>query len=154
MNTLRGWMVMSWITLPGVMVGGSILLRRLTVTDMDPFRATWIRAFHAHGGVLIMLSLLYYMFLERTALAASTKHISCLALFVGIGAQVGGFLLHALVGQPQQSSIGTVMTISGAVSMASALVVLVYGLITMRSFDQSACDKSAMRSSTSSMPTE
>jgi hypothetical protein len=33
MNTLRGWIVMSWIMLPGVMVGGSLLLRRLTVGE-------------------------------------------------------------------------------------------------------------------------
>jgi hypothetical protein len=44
MNTLRGWIVMSWIMLPGVMVGGSLLLRRLTVGDPDPFQPTWIRA--------------------------------------------------------------------------------------------------------------
>lgn len=49
---------MSWIMLPGVMFGGSLLLRRLTAGDPDPFRATWIRTFHGHGGVLIMMSIL------------------------------------------------------------------------------------------------
>lgn len=87
MRTLRGWIVMSWIMLPGVMFGGSLLLRRLTIGEPDPFQATWIRAFHAHGGVLIMLSILYYLFLDRTTLSAWTKHASCLVLFVGIGAQ-------------------------------------------------------------------
>ena len=132
MKTLRGWMAMSWIMLPGVMVGGSILLRRLTSTDVDPFQATWIRAFHAHGGVLIMLSILYYMSLERTALAASTKHVSCLVLLVGIGAQVGGFLVHALAGQPRLPSIGTALSLAGAVLMGSALIVLLYGLMMTR----------------------
>jgi drug/metabolite transporter superfamily protein YnfA len=91
MRTLRGWIVMSWIMLLGVMFGGSLLLRRLTVGEPDPFQATWIRAFHAHGGVLIMMSILYYMFMDRTTLSARTKHVSCLTLFVGIGAQVSGF---------------------------------------------------------------
>jgi drug/metabolite transporter superfamily protein YnfA len=128
MNTLRAWIVMSWVMLPGVMIGGSLLLRRLTVSATDPFTATWIRAFHAHGGVLIIMSLLYYVFLDRTALSVRTKHASCLMLFVGIGAQVSGFLLHALTGQPGQSSAGTVVTVSGAVLIGAALLVLVYGL--------------------------
>lgn len=46
MKTLRGWIVMSWIMLPVVTVGGSLLLRRLTVGDigspMDaPARPGW-----------------------------------------------------------------------------------------------------------------
>jgi drug/metabolite transporter superfamily protein YnfA len=97
---------------------------------MTPFPATWIRAFHAHGGVLILMSILYYMFLDRTRLSAFTKHASCGALFLGIGGLLSGFLLHALVGQPNDSSIGTMITLSGAVLMGLALVVLIYGLIT------------------------
>jgi drug/metabolite transporter superfamily protein YnfA len=130
MNTLRPWIIMSWIMLPGAMVGGGLLLQRLTLGDATPFQATWIRAFHAHGGVLILMSILYYMFLDRTALSAFTKHTSCVALFLGIGGLVSGFLVHALVGQPNHISIGTVITLSGAVSSAAALVVLIYGLIT------------------------
>jgi drug/metabolite transporter superfamily protein YnfA len=130
MKTLRPWIIMSWIMLPGAMVGGSLLLRRLTFGDATPFQATWIRAFHAHGGVLILMSILYYMFLDRTALSVTTKHASCVALFLGISGLVSGFLFHALVGQPNESSIGTAITLSGAVLMASALVVLIYGLIT------------------------
>jgi hypothetical protein len=44
----------------------------------------------------------------------SAKHGASLALFVGIGAQVGGLLLHALTGQPGHGSIGTVFTVAGA----------------------------------------
>jgi drug/metabolite transporter superfamily protein YnfA len=129
MNTLRPWIIMSWIMLPGVMVGGSLLLRRLTLGEPNPFQVTWIRAFHAHGGVLILMSLVYYMFLERTALPASTKQRSALALLVGIGALVGGFLLHAILGRPNEASVGTLSTLLGAVLVAFALIVLVYGLI-------------------------
>src|SRR5262245_40975547 len=129
MKNLRLWIIVSWIMLPGAMLGGSLLLRRLTLGDATPFQATWIRAFHAHGGVLILMSILYYMFLDRTALTAATKHTSSVAMFVGISGLVGGFLVHALVGRPDQSSIGTVMTLSGAVLMGSALIVLIYGLL-------------------------
>jgi drug/metabolite transporter superfamily protein YnfA len=136
MKTLRAWIVMSWIMLPGVMVGGSLLLRRLVTGDPTPFQVTWIRAFHAHGGVLILMSILYYLFMDRTALSVSTKHASSLALFAGIGALVSGFLLHALVGQPGQTSPGTLVSLAGAVLIASALIVLVYGLITTPAADQ------------------
>jgi drug/metabolite transporter superfamily protein YnfA len=129
MRTLRGWIVMSWIMLPGVMVGGGVLLSRLTTGDADPFRATWIRAFHAHGGVLIMMSILYYEFLDRTMLSAWAKHAASLTLFVGIGAQVSGFLVHALTGQPGHESAGTAATLAGAALIALALIALVYGLI-------------------------
>jgi drug/metabolite transporter superfamily protein YnfA len=129
MRTLRGWSVMSWVMLPGVMFGGNLLLRRLTTGDLDPFQATWIRAFHAHAGVLIVMSILYYLFLDRTELSAWAKHGASLALFVGIGAQVGGFLLHALTGQPGHGSIGTVFTVAGAALIALALIVLMFGLV-------------------------
>jgi hypothetical protein len=55
---------------------------------------------HAHGGVLIMMSILYYMFLDRTTLSTWTKRDSSLTLLVGIGGLVSGFLLHAITGQP------------------------------------------------------
>lgn len=129
MRTLRGWTVMSWVMLPGVMVGGSLLLRRLTSGDPDPFQATWIRAFHAHGGVLILLSILYTLFLDSTTLSPRTKHAACATLFIGIGALVSGFLLHAIAGQPGQGSSGTAVTLSGAALIAAALIVLVYGLM-------------------------
>jgi drug/metabolite transporter superfamily protein YnfA len=130
MNTVRMWIILSWILLPAVMGGGSLLLRRLTVGDPTPFQVTWIRAFHAHGGVLIIMSLLYYMFLDRTSLSGSVKRGACLALFLGIAALAGGFFVHALIGQPHHTSIGTALTLSGAASMAAALLVLVYGLLT------------------------
>jgi len=40
MKTLRPWIIMSWIVLPGVMAGGSLLLRRITLGDATPFQAT------------------------------------------------------------------------------------------------------------------
>jgi drug/metabolite transporter superfamily protein YnfA len=129
MKTLRPWIILSWIVLPGVMVGGTLLLRRLTAGEATPFQATWIRAFHAHGGVLTLMSMLYCWFMDQTRLSPLTRHASCAALFAGIGALVSGFLVHAFTGQPNQASLGTMMTVSGAVLIVSALAVLVYGLI-------------------------
>jgi hypothetical protein len=52
-----------------------------------------------------------------------------LLLLVGILAQSGGFFVHLGVGQEGRSSTGTVMTRSGALLIAAALVILAVGLI-------------------------
>lgn len=131
MNSLRIWIIISWIALPTVMFGGYSLLRLLIRGDvLTPFQVTYFRAGHAHAGVLLVMSLLYYLFLNQTALSPMVKLATCLSLFVGILAQSGGFFLHMIVGQPDQASLGTTVTTVGAVLLAGAVLVLVYGLIT------------------------
>jgi hypothetical protein len=133
MNSLRIWIIISWIALPTVMFGGYSLLRLLNRGDiLTPFQVTWFRAGHAHAGVLLVMSLLYYTFLDQTRLSASIKSVACGGLLVGILAQSGGFFLHMLVGRPNQASIGTTVTTIGAVLLAGAVVVLVYGLVKTR----------------------
>jgi drug/metabolite transporter superfamily protein YnfA len=135
MKNLRIWIALSWVALVGVMSAGSLLLRHFANLGEGPtpFQAEWLRAGHAHGGVLILMSLLYYMFLDKTYLSIRAKHAASAALFVGILAQVGGFFLHAAFGTPNHTSSGNAVTLSGAVLLASAVIALVYGLINMRS---------------------
>jgi hypothetical protein len=131
MASLRIWIILSWIALPTVMFGGYSLLRLLNRGDaLTPFQVDCFRAGHAHAGVLLLLSLLYYIFLDRTALTASVKQAACVALFVGILAQSGGFFIHMMLGDPKRASIGTKVTIAGAALLACSVIVLVYGLIT------------------------
>jgi hypothetical protein len=133
MRTLRLWIILSWIALPTVMYGGYSLLRLINHGDsLTPFQTTWFRAGHAHAGVLLVMSLLYYLFLDQTTLASTTKQVGCVALFVGILAQSGGFFVHMLVGQPNEPSIGTLITTTGAALLTIAVGILVYGLITIR----------------------
>lgn len=134
MKTLRVWIVLSWIALVAMMSAGSFLLRRFAnLGDVPtPFQAEWLRAGHAHGGVLILMSLLYYTFLDQTSLSTSVKRPACATLFAGILAQFGGFFLHAIVGTPNHASIGTAVTVTGAVLLAGAVIVLVYGLMRTR----------------------
>jgi len=130
MASLRIWIILSWIALPTVMFGGYSLLRLLNRGDaLTPFQVDSFRARHAHAGVLLLMSLLYYIFLDRTTLPASAKQVACVALFVGILAQSGGFFLHMALGEPKRASIGTTVTIAGAVMLACAVIALVYGLI-------------------------
>jgi hypothetical protein len=77
--------------------------------------------------VLIVMSILYYMFLDLTMLSARSKHAASLTLFLGIGAQVSGFLLRAVIGQSGHGSSGTVVTLAGAALTTLALIALVYG---------------------------
>jgi hypothetical protein len=134
MKTLRVWIILSWVALPAVMFGGAFLLVRFLnqVDGPTPFQLNWIRAGHAHGGVLMLMSLHYYIFLDQTPLSGSVKRAASAALFVGVLAQFGGFFLHAIIGRPNQASIGTAVTGSGAVLLAGAVIVLVYGLIRAR----------------------
>jgi len=111
------------------MAGGTLLLRRVALGDPTAFQVTWLRAFHAHGGVLFVLSLVYFLFLSQTTLSTSVKHMASLALFSGIGGIAGGFLLQAILGQPNTASIGIAIAIGGAAFLVTAIVVLVYGLI-------------------------
>jgi hypothetical protein len=131
MNGLRVWIILAWIALPTVMFGGYSLLSLVNRRDaLTPFQVTWFRAGHAHAGVLLVMSLLYYTFLDKTALSPVVKHTACATLVVGILAQSGGFFIHMLKGQPNQASVGTSVTIIGAVLLVCAIAVLVYGLIT------------------------
>jgi hypothetical protein len=54
---------------------------------------------------------------------------ACILLLVGILAQSGGFFLHMLFGQPGAASIGTTVTVFGALLLVSAIAILVYGLL-------------------------
>jgi hypothetical protein len=133
MNELRVWIILAWIALPTVMYGGYSLLHLINRKNaLTEFQVTWFRAGHAHAGVLLLMSLLYYTFMDKTSLSPAVKHAACAALFVGVLAQSGGFFIHMIVGKPNQASIGNTVTAMGAVLLTIAIAVLVYGLITSR----------------------
>ena len=130
MLELRIPIILSWIALPTVMFGGYSLLRLLNRGDqLTPFQVAQFRAGHAHAGVLLLMSLLYYTYLGQTSLASGLKLIAAATLFIGILAQSGGFFLHMLIGKAGQPSLGTTITTIGALLLAAAVIVLVYGLI-------------------------
>lgn len=133
MNHLRGWILFSWAAIAPAMLGGAVLLRLLNLGDrLTPFQTTWLRAGHAHGGVLLLMSLLYYLFLERTAISVRGKRAAATLFLFGVVALSGGFFLHAFLGAPGQRSLGTLVSISGGVSMAAAVLFLVYALSATR----------------------
>jgi hypothetical protein len=133
MNGLRVWIIFAWIALPTVMFGGYSLLQLINRGNaLTPFQVSWFRAGHAHAGVLLLMSLLYYTFMGKTTLPSVVKHAACATLLVGVLAQSGGFFIHMVRGQPNYASIGSTVTVIGAVLLVCAIAVLVYGLISAR----------------------
>jgi hypothetical protein len=125
MGGLRGWIIFAWIALPTVMYGGYSLLQLIKRGNvLTPAQVNFFRAGHAHAGVLTLMSLLYYMFLGQTSLSLPVKHAACAAMVVGILAQSGGFFIHLF---PERASLGTKVTLTGAVILVGAIAVLLNG---------------------------
>ncbi len=119
------------LSLVGVEYGGWALLGFLTGRgQLGEFREKFFRAGHAHAGVLLVLSLVYFLYLDQTRYSTRVQWLAGLLLFAGIIAQSSGFFIHLGLGRPDRSSLGTVVTRSGAVLIAVALVMLAVGLVT------------------------
>ena len=130
MTATRLFAIISLIALPTVMYGGYSLRRLMERAEgLTEFQQTYFRAGHAHAGVLLVLSLVYYQYLGRTTVSGGMKWLACAVLVVGILAQSGGFFLHMAVGEPNRTSAGTWLTTAGAVLLAAAVLFLAYALI-------------------------
>lgn len=122
--------IIALLSLVSVEYGGWALLGFLTGRgQLGEFREKFFRAGHAHAGVLLVLSLVYFLYLDRTGYSSGVRWLAGLLLLVGIIAQSGGFFIHLALGEPDRSSLGTVVTRSGALLLAVALVMLVIGLV-------------------------
>jgi hypothetical protein len=134
MDPIRLFSIISWIALPTVMFGGYSLLRLLARNHpwLTPAHTASFRAGHAHAGVLLVMSLLYYSYLAQTGFSAGLKLAACLSLLIGILAQSGGFFLHMLGGKTGRLSAGNMVTMLGAVLLACTTLLLAYGLLVAR----------------------
>lgn len=131
-KALRTFSIISWILLPTVMFGGYSLLRLMVAGELDEFQMTFFRAGHAHAGVLLVMALVYFGYLARTAVSDALKGWACAFLMVGVLAQSGGFFLHMVLGEPGESSPGILVTTIGALLLTVAVGLLVYALITTK----------------------
>ena len=122
--------IVSLLSLVSVEYGGWSLLGFLTGRgQLGEFREQFFRAGHAHAGVLLVLSLVYFLYLDRTGYSTGVQWLAGLLLLAGIIAQSGGFFLHMGLGQKNRSSLGTVVTRTGALLIAAALIMLAIGLL-------------------------
>jgi hypothetical protein len=110
--------------------GGWSLLSLLTTGDaLSSFEEQFFRAGHGHAGVLLVLSLAVFVFLGRTGFSETTQWVVGVGLLVGILLQSGGFFLHMLVGEETGGSVGTLVTRTGAILLAAALITVGVGLL-------------------------
>jgi len=129
MDIVRVFEIISWFSLPTVMFGGFSLLRLLTKgRTLTPFQVTCFRAGHAHAGVFLLMSLLYYRYLTETTYSENSTLLLCVMLVVGILAQSGGFFLHMMLGREGERSVGTLLTFFGAALLAVTTLALAFGL--------------------------
>jgi len=126
--------IIAVLSLVSVEYGGWALLGFIAGREnIGEFRERFFRAGHAHAGVLLVLlvlSLVYFLYLDRTGYSTGVQWLAGLLLLAAILAQSGGFFIHLGLGQPNQRSLGTVVTRSGALLLAAALLILVAGLLT------------------------
>jgi hypothetical protein len=131
MEPSKVYPIVALLSLVTVEYGGWALLSFVSTRrgQLSDFQTQFFRAGHAHAGVLLVLSLVYFLYLgSRTDFAESTQWIAGAILLAGVLAQSGGFFLHLGVGEAGSGSAGTRLTRSGALLIATALVILVVGI--------------------------
>ncbi|MFE0422673.1 hypothetical protein [Streptomyces sp. NPDC058953] len=123
--------IIAVLALVTVEFGGHALLKFITTRPdvLTPLRERFFRAGHAHAGVLLTLSLVYFLYLPRADFGSGTEWLLGVLLLVGVLAQSGGFFLHLALGTEGRTSAGTHITRAGALLIAVALVALAIGLI-------------------------
>ena len=96
--------VITVLSLISVEYGGWALLGFLTGRGrLGGFRERFFRAGHAHAGVLLVLSLVYFLYLDRTGYSAGVQWLAGLLLLAGILAQSGGFSSILDLGSPTRA---------------------------------------------------
>jgi uncharacterized membrane protein len=132
MEPTKLYPIVAVLSLVTVEYGGWALLSFMSARrgQLSDFKTTFFRAGHAHAGVLLVLSLVYFLYLgSRTDFAESTQWIAGAILLAGVLAQSGGFFLHMAVGETNSASTGTRLTRTGALLIATALVILAIGIV-------------------------
>jgi len=122
MHELKIFQLISWISLPTVMFGGYSLLGAAG-DKLTPDQRSLFRAGHAHAGVLLILSLVYELQIAALPVATALKQVGCAMLLAGIVLQSGGFFWRAFFGPA-----GKTFTRIGALLLAAALILLIWGL--------------------------
>jgi hypothetical protein len=114
----------------GVVYGGWALLTFVTGREgLTAGQQRFFRDGHAHAGVLLVLSLVYFRYLEDTDFSSALQWAAGLVLLLGVMAQSGGFFVHMAAADKGAPSLGTRLTRSGALLIGTALATLAVGLI-------------------------
>jgi protein-S-isoprenylcysteine O-methyltransferase Ste14 len=124
--------IVAILSIVSVEYGGWPLLTSITGHEgLSPARQRFfrVRAGHAHAGVLLLLSLVYFLYLPRADWSTTAEWLAGGILLLGALAQSGGFFVHLAAGAPDASSRGTKLTRAGALLIAGALIASAAGLV-------------------------
>lgn len=125
-----GWLI---IILPTVIFGGASLLSLLIEPSSSyhesMFRRSMWRAGHAHAGILLILSLLAYLYVDKAKLSKGMKRlvrasIPLSAIFIPVA-----FFLSVLPPDATEPNSLIYLAYVGAVSLSTGLIVLGIGLV-------------------------
>ena len=131
MEPTRLFPIIAVLALITVESGGFALLRFATTKrgELSPNDLRFFRAGHAHAGVLLVLSLVYFLYLPLAEYSEAMEWITGIIIVAGILGQSGGFFIHLARGREGEASIGTTVTRVGGGLLAVALLILAIGLI-------------------------
>jgi hypothetical protein len=129
MDPVRWLAIFALLGVIGVIYGGWALLTFITGREgLSPAQQRFFRDGHAHAGVLLALSLIYFRYLPETEFGRAGQWLAGLAMLAGAMAQSGGFFLHLVHAEKSQPSPGTKLTRAGALLIGAALLALAIGL--------------------------
>jgi heme/copper-type cytochrome/quinol oxidase subunit 4 len=131
MEPTRLFPIIAVLALITVESGGYALLSFITTRrqELGSVDLRFFRAGHAHAGVLLVLSLVYFLYLPLAEYSDGMEWVTGAIIVAGILGQSGGFFLHLARGREGEASIGTTVTRLGGILLAVALLILAIGLI-------------------------
>lgn len=133
MDDVTRWLaVLAIVGVVGVIYGGWALLTFVTGREgLTEEQKRFFRDGHAHAGVLLVLSLVFFLYLEHAGFPRGLEWTVGLVLLMGVMAQSGGFFVHMSTGgSVTEGSAGTRLTRGGALLIGAALLALAAGLAT------------------------
>ncbi|HLS36610.1 MAG TPA: hypothetical protein VK061_10245 [Bacillota bacterium] len=125
-----GWLI---IILPTVIYGGFSILNLIITKNVgiveNPLRKDFFRAGHAHAGILLMLSLICYLYVDKASLSTSLKSI--VKTFIPVSAIFipAAFFFSVLSPTAEEPNSFIYLAYLGALTLAIGLLILGIGLI-------------------------
>lgn len=121
------------VVLPTVMYGGVALLRYIHKRDPgyvdNPLRQNLFRAGHAHAGVLLILALVGFIYLDAADLSDGVKSVVQLCLVAPPILMPAGFFFSVVSPRATQPNRSIALVYLGAVFLAVGAVTLGIGLL-------------------------
>lgn len=134
-----GWLI---IILPTVIYGGTSLLSLLIETGSsyheNPLRRDLWRAGHAHAGILLMLSLVAYLYVDKARLSTGMKRFVRTSIPLSAILLPAAYFLSVMPPDATEPNALIYLAYAGAISLAAGLLVLGVGLVRKRDSHSSA----------------